>query len=81
MSNRQRRSWEWSDHTLSIPVLKQSQKRPRVILEFPVVVCSSFEKIYSVDFLLDFVDFSQLAKFAKAIDEDAKTAAILASPS
>ena len=83
-------------------------------MEFPVVVCSSFDKIYSVDFytesqpesikdnfqlevryayidrrnnqrdeyfLLDFVEFSQLEKFAEAIDKDAKVAAFLVSPS
>jgi hypothetical protein len=99
---------------VSIPVLKSSKRVPRVILEFPVVVCSSFDKIYSVDFftdsqpepikdnfqlevryayidkrnnqrddyfLLDFVEFNQLEKLAKAIDEDAKVAAIFASPS
>jgi hypothetical protein len=96
------------------PVLKNSKKSPRVLLEFPVVVCSSFDKIYSVDFftdsqpelikdnfqlevryayidrrnnqrydyfLLDFVEFSQLEKLAKAIDEDAKVAANFVSPS
>ena len=99
---------------VSIPALKRSGKTPRVIIELPVVVCSSFDQIYSVDFhtesnpelikdnfqlevryayidrynnqrddyfLLDFVEFSQLEKFAKGIDEDAKVAAFFASPS
>lgn len=81
------------------------------MIEFPVVVCSSFDQIYAVDFyapsqpesikenfqlevryayidrrnkqrddyfLLDFVEFSQLEKFAEAIDEDAKVAALFA---
>jgi hypothetical protein len=34
----------------SIPALKKSRKNPCAIIEFPVVVCSSFDKIYSVDF-------------------------------
>lgn len=85
-----------------------------MLIEFPVVVCSSFDSIYSVDFyaesepervaenfqlevryayidrnenrrdeyfLLDFVEFSQLEKFAKTIDEDAKLAVFFVSPS
>lgn len=99
---------------VSVPALKESRRTPQVVIEFPVVVCSSFDRIYSVDFytesqpesikdnfqlevryayidrrnkqrddyfLLDFVEFSQLAKFAEAIDEDAKVAALLVSPS
>ena len=99
---------------VSVPTLKKSQKSPRAVVEFPVVVCSSFDQIYSVDFytesqpesikdnfqlevryayidrhnnqrddyfLLDFVEFNQLEKFAEAIDEDAKVAAFFASPS
>lgn len=97
---------------VSVPAIKKSQRSPQVVIEFPVVVCSSFEKIYSVDFyaesqpnsikenfqleiryayidrhnkqrddyfLLDFVEFSQLDKFFKAIEQDAETAALLAS--
>jgi hypothetical protein len=99
---------------VSVPVLKGTRRNPKVILEFPVVVCSSFDQMYSVDFnaesqpesikdnfqlevryayidmnsiqrndyfLLDFVEFNQLEKFAQAIDEDAKAAAYLAGPS
>jgi hypothetical protein len=100
---------------VSVPVLKNKSKRtPRLVIEFPVVVCSSFDQIYSVNFhtesqpalikdnfqlevryayidrnnnqrddyfLLDFVEFSQLEKFAEAIDEDARAAAFLASQS
>jgi hypothetical protein len=35
---------------VSVPELKKSSRRPSAIIEFPVVVCSSFDKIYSVDF-------------------------------
>ena len=35
------------------PVLKNSKKGPRVLLEFPVVACSSFDKLYSLDFFTD----------------------------
>ena len=99
---------------VSVPGLKKSRRSPRAVIEFPVVVCSSFDKIYSVDFytesqpesikdnfqlevryayidrqnnqrddyfLLDFVEFNQLEKFAEAIDQDAKVAAFFASPS
>jgi hypothetical protein len=99
---------------VSIPGLKESKRAPQVAIEFPAVVCSSFDQLYAVDFymesqpevikdnfqlearyayidrqnkqrddyfLLDFVEFSQLEKFAEAIDEDAKVAARLASPS
>jgi len=98
---------------VSVPALKKSQRSPRAVIEFPVVVCSSFAQIYSVDFytesqpelitdnfqlevryayfdrhnkqrddyfLVDFLEYSQLERFAAAIDEDAKAAAILASP-
>jgi hypothetical protein len=99
---------------VSVPELKKSSRSPLSVIEFPVVVCSSFDKIYSVDFytesepesikdnfqlevryayidrqnnqrddyfLLDFVEFNQLEKFAEAIDQDAKAAAFFASPS
>lgn len=99
---------------LSVPALKQSGRGLSAVIEFPVVVCSSFDQIYSVDFytesqsesikdnfqlevryayidmhnnqrddyfLLDFVEFSKLEKFAEAIEEDAKVAAFFASPS
>lgn len=41
------------DKPVSIPSLKESQRHPKALLEFPVVVCSSFDKIYSVDFYSD----------------------------
>jgi len=96
---------------VSLPELKKSQMGLRAVMQFPVVVCNSLDKIYSVDFytesepepikenfqlevryayidrqgkqrneyfLLDFVEFSQLEKFAELIDEDARAAAILA---
>ena len=99
---------------VSVPALKKSRRNLRVVIEFPVVVCSSFDQIYSVDFykesqpesikdnfqlevryayidrhnnqrddyfLLDFVEFNQLEKFAEAIDEDANVAAFFASQS
>lgn len=102
-----------SGQPVSVPVLKKSRRTPRVVIEFPVVVCSSFDQMYSVDFyaesqpesikdnfqlevryayidrhnkqrndyfLLDFVEFSQLEKFAQAIDEDARVAAFFAAP-
>lgn len=95
---------------VSVPSLKNSRRIPRAVIELPLVVCSSFEQFYSVDFytdsnpelvkdnfqlevryayidrrqnqrdnyfLLDFVEFNQLDKFTKAIDEDAKVAAFL----
>jgi len=34
----------------SIPAFKKSQRSPRSVIEFPAVVCSSFDQIYSVDF-------------------------------
>lgn len=99
---------------VSVPALKKSGRSPRAVIEFPVVVCSFFDQIYSIDFytesqpesikdnfqlevryayidrqnnqrddyfLLDFVEFNQLEKFAEAIDKDAKTAAFFASSS
>src|SRR5574337_268135 len=99
---------------VTFPELKNSKRSPRAVIEVPVVVCNSFDQIYSVEFnkesqpelikenfqlevryayidrrnnqrddyfLLDFVEFGQLEKFAKAIDEDAKLAAFFASPS
>lgn len=38
---------------ITIPELKKRQRHPRVLIEFPVVVCSSFENIYSADFYSD----------------------------
>lgn len=100
--------------SVSVPAVKKSRRPPRVVIEFPVIVCSSFDQIYAVDFytesqpepikdnfqlevryayidrqnnqrddyfLLDCVEFSQLEKFAEAVDEDAKVAAFFASPS
>jgi hypothetical protein len=97
-----------------VPALKTSRRTPLVVIEFPIVVCSSFDQIYAVDFhtesppeliknnfqlevryayidrhnsqqdeyfLVDFVEFSQLGKFAEAVEEDAEVAAFLASPS
>jgi hypothetical protein len=85
---------------------------PIATLEFPVVVCSSFDQMFSVDFyaeseptpvtenfqlevryayihrnenrltedfLLDFVEFSQLEKFGAALNDDAEAAVFLAS--
>ena len=99
---------------VSVPKIKTSQMTPRIVIEFPVVVCSSFNQIYSVDFytesqpmpikdnfqlevryayidkhdkqrndyfLLDFVEFDQLGKFAEAIDGDAKVAVFFETPS
>jgi hypothetical protein len=99
---------------ISVPALQRSQRTPLAVIEFPVVVCSSFDKIYAVNFytdsqpelirdnfqlevryayidrqtfqrddyfLLDFVEFSQLDKFAETIDEDAKLAVFFVSPS
>jgi len=98
---------------ITVPALKSS-RTPRVVIEFPVVVCSSFNHLFAVDFyaesaphpisenfqlevryayidrlnnqrdeyfLLDFVEFSQLEKFAEAVAEDAKVAAFFAAPS
>ena len=38
------------DRQVSVPELKKSRKSPLAVIEFPVVVCNSFDKIYSVDF-------------------------------
>jgi len=38
---------------VTIPSLRKSQRYPKAIIEFPVVVCSSFDRIYSVDFCSD----------------------------
>jgi hypothetical protein len=38
---------------VSIPALNKSNRAPRVVGEFPVVVCSSFDKLYAVDFYTD----------------------------
>lgn len=35
---------------ISIPALKKTSKIKKVVLEFPVVVCNSFEKLYQVGF-------------------------------
>lgn len=102
-----------SGQPISVPLLKKSRRSPMAVIELPVVVCSSFEQFYSVDFykdskpelvkdnfqlevryayidrnqsqrddyfLLDFVEFSQLDKFTKAIDQDATVAAYLVAP-
>ena len=42
-----------SDRPISIPSLKKKQESPLATIEFPVVVCSSFDQIYSVDFHSD----------------------------
>lgn len=96
---------------ITVPALK-NLRVPRMVIEFPVVVCSSFDRLFAVDFytestptpisenfqlevryayidrrntqrdeyfLLDFVEFRQLDKFAQALDEDAKVAAELAA--
>ena len=39
-----------SGRPLSVPAPGQSQMPPLDVIEFPVIVCSSFDKIYSVDF-------------------------------
>lgn len=39
--------------SVSIPSLKDSQRPPKALIVFPVVVCSSFDKIYSLDFYSD----------------------------
>jgi hypothetical protein len=99
---------------VSVPALKKLKRSPESVIEFPVVVCSSFEQMYSVDFytesqaeliednfqlevryayldrrskqqddyfLIDFIEYGQLQKFAEAIDEDASSASELLSPS
>lgn len=38
---------------LTIPSVRNSQLYPIAVLEHPVVVCSSFDRIYSVDFFAD----------------------------
>jgi hypothetical protein len=38
---------------VSVPELKNRGKSPRRIIEFPVVVCNSFHKMYAVDFYAD----------------------------
>jgi hypothetical protein len=35
---------------VSVPELKKLQRSPKSVIEFPVVICNSFEHIYSVDF-------------------------------
>lgn len=42
-----------SGQPVSIPVLKKNEWTPRAVVEFPVVVCSSFDQMYSVDFYTD----------------------------
>lgn len=39
-----------SGQPVSIPEVKKGRHSARMILEFPIVVCSSFSKIYAVDF-------------------------------
>lgn len=38
---------------VSVPALRRQGRSPMVLLEFPVVVCSSFQQIYGVDFFAD----------------------------
>lgn len=38
---------------VSVPALRRQRCSPMVLLEFPVVVCSSFQQIYGVDFFAD----------------------------
>jgi hypothetical protein len=38
---------------VTIPSVRKTQRFPKAVLEYPVVVCSSFDKIYSVDFNAD----------------------------
>lgn len=38
---------------VSIPALRKRGRGPMALLEFPVVVCSSFQQIYGVDFFAD----------------------------
>jgi hypothetical protein len=38
---------------VALPELKKRQRVPTVLLEFPVVVCSSFGQMYAVDFFAD----------------------------
>lgn len=38
---------------VTIPSIRKSQRYPKVVLEYPVVVCSSFERMFSVDFYAD----------------------------
>ncbi|HUI45681.1 MAG TPA: hypothetical protein VL122_06855 [Nitrospirota bacterium] len=35
---------------VSVPPLNESNRAPKALIEFPVVVCNSFNQIYSVDF-------------------------------
>ena len=41
------------DQSVTIPSTRKSKRSPRAILEYPVVVCSSFERIFSVEFFAD----------------------------
>lgn len=38
---------------LTIPSRRKSQQYPKAVIQYPVVVCSSFDRIYSVDFYSD----------------------------
>lgn len=38
---------------LTVPSIRKSGRYPAAVLEYPVVVCSSFDRIYSVDFYAD----------------------------
>lgn len=38
---------------ISVPALRKRGRGPMALLEFPVVVCSSFQQIYGVDFFAD----------------------------
>ena len=42
-----------SGYEVTIPSFKKKGQPPKALLEFPVVVCSSFDAMYSVDFLAD----------------------------
>ncbi len=42
-----------SGRPVSVPELKEFRSGPKAVLEFPVIVCSSFDKIYSTDFYKD----------------------------
>ena len=38
---------------VTVPALKKRGRGPMALLEFPVVICSSFQKVYGVDFFAD----------------------------
>lgn len=39
--------------SLTIPSVRNERRDPTAVLEFPVVICSSFDRIFSVDFFTD----------------------------